>query len=424
MAVGSAQTTNRYIARVDGGATVIQTICALLGCNVEWSLGDPKGEVFLVTDTSSNFLDTLLQQTAVIDAEPDLLSSLQSSSNSVPPALYDSTPVDYYGTIVPQGYVDQPATQIIRLNYTQTSYNVNGRGIVAVIDTGIDPNHPVFQNLLVPGYDFTRNQAGEGDETADVLFPSQPSADPDGSAWTNPNTAAKVTQSTAAVVDGNPAYGDFGHGTMVAGIIHLVAPGAMLMPLKAFSANGTGYTSDIVRAIYFAVQNNANVLNMSFNLAAASQEVKSALDYATFNGLISVASAGNNGEDTVVYPAAYNNVVGVASTNNQDQRSSFSNYGTPPVWVAAPGEGVVTTYPFSTYAAGWGTSFSAPFVSGTAALMLDSGSSLLTDILVFQDQWDCARSVAHAQQTSPPLGNGRLDTYEAIAAWHRAMGGL
>ena len=63
--------------------------------------------------------------------------------------------------------------------------------------------------------------------------------------------------------------------------------------------------------------------------------------------------------------------MGVASTNNQDQRSSFSNYGNQIVWVAAPGEGVITTYPFGLYAAGWGTSFSSPMVSGTASLLLN-----------------------------------------------------
>jgi thermitase len=182
----------------------------------------------------------------------------------------------------------------------------------------------------------------------------------------------------------------------------------MLMPLKAFRSDGTGYRSDIVRAVYWAIQNNANVINMSFNLAAYSTELKNAVDYATLRGVICVAAAGNQGEDILVYPAALPNVIGVASTTNDDQRSSFSNYGQDLVWIAAPGEGIVTTYPFGTKAAAWGTSFSAPFVSGAAALMLDYGGSLLTDILIFQNQSDSAKALSHAQPINPDLGSRPL----------------
>src|SRR5207244_9014712 len=87
-----------------------------------------------------------------------------------------------------------------------------------------------------------------------------------------------------------------------------------------------------------------------------------------------VASARNKAQSApslTVYPAEWqNDVMGVASTSDQDTRSSFSNYGNAIVWVAAPGEAIVTTYPFGTYAAGWGTSFSAPFVSGGSSLLL------------------------------------------------------
>jgi subtilisin family serine protease len=298
---------------------------------------------------------------------------------------------------------------------------VKGAGTVAVIDTGIDPNHPALRKALVPGYDFTRNQNGEGDETGDALFPSTPIATPQ-SVWVSPNSAALVDQSTAAVVDGNPQYSDFGHGTMVAGVIHVVAPGALLMPLKAFQANGTGNTSDIVRAIYWAVQNHANIINMSFTLASYSQEVKNAVDYATLAGVICVAAAGNQDKDVLVYPAALKNVISVASTTNNDQLSSFSNYGQDLVWLGAPGEGIVTTYPFATYAAAWGTSFSAPFVSGGVALMLDRGGSLLMDLLIFLNESDSAQAMAHAKPINPALGHGRLDLYQALTAWRRIMG--
>jgi len=230
----------------------------------------------------------------------------------------------------------------------------------------------------------------------------------------NQSTAAVVDQSTAAVVDGSQTTA-FGHGTMVAGIVHLVAPQAWILPLKAFNADGSGYTSDVIRAVYRAVNANANVLNMSFSFSSSSQELSQAMTFANKKNLILVASAGNDGKNVAVYPAAYSDrVMGVASTTNTDTRSSFSNYGQPQVFVAAPGEGVVTTYPWGTYAAAWGTSFSTPFVAGAAALLLH--------VNVSATESAAAQSIAHAKVLSNDLANGRLDLYQAVAAWRQALG--
>lgn len=437
-----AANSSRFLVRINTGLPVLQQTCTVLGCTVTSGLDGSIGQLYLVSVSANTpaaaFLAAVQARDGVTGAEPDAIASVASTAYTVPPSLYDSTPVTYFGTTVPHGYVNQPAAQIVGLSKTQTSFAVQGVGTVAVIDTGIDPNHPALRNSLVPGYDFTRNQTGEGDETDDISLGSKPYAMPSQASWTSPNiamtdqstaavvdqsTAAVVDQSTAAVVDGNPQYSDFGHGTMVAGIIHLVAPGAMLMPLKAFSAAGTGYTSDMVRATYWAVQNHANIINMSFNLPGYSQEMANAVAYATLNGVICVAAAGNQGKDVLVYPAALKNVISVASTNNSDQRSTFSNYGTDLVWLAAPGEGIVTTYPFSTYAAGWGTSFSAPFVSGVASLMMDYSGSMLRNIMVFNDQSDGAKSVAHAHPVvDPTLNHGRLDTLQSVTAWRQIMG--
>src|SRR5437868_733625 len=148
---------------------------------------------------------------------------------------------------------------------------------------------------------------------------------------------------------------------MVMGVIHLVAPTARLLPLKTFKSDGTGFLSDIVRAVYYAVQNNANVINMSFDTQTNSPELQTALSYANQNNIICIASAGNDGQSAPplnVYPAEWQDyVMGVASTSDADTPSSFSNYGDAIVWVAAPGEAIVTTYPFNTYAAGWGNFF-------------------------------------------------------------------
>ena len=173
--------------------------------------------------------------------------------------------------------------------------------------------------------------------------------------------------------------------------------------------------SDVLRAIYKSVQKNAKILNMSFSFSTYSSELQEAINYAASRGVICVASAGNNGRREPAYPGSLNNVMGVASTTNDDQLSLFSNYGLGFVWVAAPGEGIVTTYPYGRYAAGWGTSFSAPFVAGAAALLLDRQPNC--------SPAQAASTIAHARSISQDLGNGRLDLFQAIQSLAQAPAG-
>jgi subtilisin family serine protease len=116
----------------------------------------------------------------------------------------------------------------------------------------------------------------------------------------------------------------------------------------------------------------------------------------------------------IVYPAAIRPVFGVASTNNQDQRSSFSNYGNQIVYVAAPGEGVITTYPFGLYAAGWGTSFSSPFVAGTADLILQMQPNDSPAIVAW--------GISHAKYVGSNMGYGRLDVYNSLFSLNPIQG--
>ncbi len=369
----------RLVVRDSLGLSGINLTCALLGCNVVRGLGDPQGQLFLVTFPSIlNPVTALLKinlQLGIVDVEIDQVVNTQAAyAGPAPSYLTDEKPTSYYGETVWHGYVAQPANQVIRTSSTQSTFHVTGSGVtVAVIDTGVDPTNPVLQNLLVSGYDFTRNVNG-GSEKADVS--TSPDLSQAQTVQVNQRTVAVLDQRTVAVLDGSQ-YSAFGHGTMTAGIVHLVAPQAKIMPLKSFNADGTGYDSDILRAIYYAVKNGAKVLNMSF-------------DY---------------------YPGALPLVIDVASTSNSDIQSVFTNYGAPPVWMAAPGEGVMTTYPWGTYAAGWGTSFSAPFVSGTAALMLGTNGNCTSSKV--------ASGLAHAHSISDPqLGYGRLDTYQAVQSCH------
>jgi subtilisin family serine protease len=151
---------------------------------------------------------------------------------------------------------------------------------------------------------------------------------------------------------------------------------------------------------------------MSFSTQQNSPLLQKALDDANSKGIILVSSAGNDGNANPVWPAAYSNVIGVGSTNDSDIRSLFSNYGVDST-LAAPGEALITTYPSSNfglqqhYAEVWGTSFSAPLVSGTAALLVDIDSHI-----------NGPKAQNIFKQSSAPIGNqglgdGELDAYQA-----------
>jgi subtilisin family serine protease len=410
------------IVRTNLGLAGLQLACLSNGCTVVGNIDGNMNQVFLVRPVQGllpQLLAGLLRLVdGILDAEPDQALMIppnntnQTSSSTPPQGLWDTTPVNYYGNSVTHGYVNQPAALIIHIDQAQDVFNVSGAGIVADIDTGVDPNHPAFHGLLLPGYDFTRNQPG-GSEMNDISMSAPPPCETCAAAYVNQHTAAMLDQHTAAMLDGSQ-YAAFGHGTMVMGVIHLVAPTAKLLPLKAFNASGSGSLSNILAAIYFAVQNNANVINMSFDLTSSSTELKNAINYANSQNVICVASSGNDGKQEMVYPAGLQYVMGVASTNNQDQRSSFSNYGNQIVWVAAPGEGVITTYPFATYAAGWGTSFSSPMVAGTASLIVNMQPKFGEN----QAAW----VISHAKWIGLNMGNGRLDVYGALSSLHPVQG--
>ena len=416
-----AAAQNRYIVRTNGGLSSVLNLCNLLKCQVQGGLDGQVGQTFLVTSSNNllgnlvngalNLVESLL---GIVSIEADrILPIPQAPLPNIPSGLYDTAPVNYYGTIAWHGYVMQPATQIIRLTDAQNGFRIGGTGIVAVIDTGVDVNHPVLYPVLLAGYDFTRNQPGAS-EWLDVSGLQNGYVDTDTQdqqpGYVQQSTAAVLDQSTAAVLD-DKDYTAFGHGTMTSGLIHLVAPKAKILPLKAFSSDGTGYLSNIVAALYYAVQHKANVVNMSFDLASSSPSLNQAVAYANKAGVVLVAAAGNESTNAAVYPAALNSyVVGIASTTNWDSRSTFSNYGAVDVWIAAPGENIVSTFPGGTYASASGTSFSSPIVAGTVSLML---SSKLQSV----NQSQAAKALSNAQQLTPDLNHGRLNVYQAISAW-------
>jgi subtilisin family serine protease len=421
ISIASAQPAaaqNRYIVRTTGGLSSVLNLCSLAGCQVQGSLDGSVSQTFLVTSSTNiivnllNFSVNLVESLLGIQSiEPDrLLPVPQTSLNSISSGLYDTTLVNFYGALAIHGYAAQPATQIIRLADAQNGFNIRGTGIVAVIDTGVDPNHPVLLPALLQGYDFTRNQPGASEwldvsSTGLSTIGSQ-NAEP---VMVQQSSAAILDQSSAAILDGSP-YVAFGHGTMTSGLVHLVAPNAKILPLKAFSSNGTGNLSNIVAALYYAVKNNANVVNMSFDLSYPSPALSQAISYANKAGVVLVAAAGNENTSARVYPASISgSVVGIASTTDWNTRSSFSNYGTADVWIAAPGENVISTYPGGSYGSESGTSFSAPLVAGTVALMLSAKQPI--------NQSKAANALQHAVPLTSDLNYGRLDVYQAVSAW-------
>jgi hypothetical protein len=171
------------IVRTNKGLSGLKLTCLLHGCTVVGNIDGNQNQVFLVRPVNGllpNLLAGVLQLVSgILDAEPDQVLTIPpnpttpDTSNAPPAGLWDTTPVTYYGSTVTDGYVNQPAAQIIQISQAHKNFNVSGAGIIADIDTGVDPTHPALQSVLLQGYDFTRNQPG-GSEMSDVSMSAPP----------------------------------------------------------------------------------------------------------------------------------------------------------------------------------------------------------------------------------------------------------
>lgn len=245
--------------------------------------------------------------------------------------------------------------------------------VVAVIDNGIDLNHSDLKNRIVSPYD-------------------------------------TVNDSSTTLTAGD-------HGTHVAGIIGSsmdnylgtagVAPNTSIMPIDAFYGE-SAYTSDVIDAVYYAVNNGADIINMSLGSSSYSSSFDYAVQYAYQSGVVVIAAAGNSATSTMHYPAAYNNVIAVGSTDEYDSLSYFSNYG---YWVdiTAPGSNIYSTVPYSSYGYKSGTSMASPVVAGVAALVLAEEPSL-SNSEVAQRLYDSADYVG----SSYYYGYGRVNARKAL----------
>ena len=411
-----------------------QSVISGHGLTVIKELYDGSICVYLVSSPSTDTSEVEAEVESDLRAvgfEPDQIASLPElsgltqatltqSNTSILDTLPGRTLVSFFGSTVPSNYTTQAATNIIRLSDARTATHLTGAGVVGIIDTGADPNHPALLPALVPGYDFTRETTFVSEfndldpALAAKLQQSNTSIlDAQNVLLLNSYTAILAQSNTSILDQSNTSildstYPDFGHGTMVAGIVHLIAPTAKIMPLKAFRADGTSNLSDIVRAIYFAADHGVNVLSMSFSMQQSSPGLQAAIQYALGRNVTLIAASGNDGLKTLVFPASYNGVEGIGSTSNLDVRSTFSNYGSGVTLFAAPGEGVITTFPGGGYAAAWGTSFSTPMVAGAASLVIQARPA--------SKPGDVINALSKAKQISD-MGFGRIDLYQALTNW-------
>jgi subtilisin family serine protease len=167
----------------------------------------------------------------------------------------------------------------------------------------------------------------------------------------------------------------------------------------------------IAKAIRHAVQQGAQVINMSFGTLENSRAIKSAVGYAQSKDVVLVASAGNNNTSAPQYPAAYSGVITTAATDLFDKKASFSNYGSN-IYVDAPGVNIFSSYPGGYYSMVSGTSFSAPIVAGTAALIRSQQPTGVADDIAAGAINIDAKNSKYPRQ----LGYGRIDVLRAVQA--------
>lgn len=281
-----------------------------------------------------------------------------------------------------------------------------GAVLVAVVDTGIDYRHA----------DLAANVWSNPGEIANN------GVDDDG------NGLVDDVRGWNFVANSNDPYDDNAHGSHVSGTLAGVGDNALgivgvnrqarILPLKFLDAQGYGYTSNAVAAIYYAIDKGARVMNHSWNGAGYSQSLADAFTAAQNANVVMVVAAGNaaqNIDATPSYPAAlpHTNIITVAATTHNDSLAYFSNFGAKGVDLGAPGEAILSSVPGNGYGSYSGTSMATPHVAGAASLLLAASPALsatqVRDILL--GSVDPVAALA-----GKSVSGGRLNLRAALAA--------
>jgi len=309
-------------------------------------------------------------------AEPDYLQELHYLPND--PYFYTKQWNLHNDSIYNGSYyadIDAPEAWDITRGNNETT--------IAIVDTGIQTDHPDLSSNIIPGYD---------------------------------------------IADNDPDPSDFvGHGTHVSGIaaattdnwlgIAGVCPDCNIMPIKV--STGTYnliFQSNVINGIVYAVDNGADVINISIG-GDGSNAYRDAILYAYNAGKVIVASVGNDSSDYIYYPAGYKEVIAVGASDNKDKRSFYSNYGFH-VDVTAPGTVIYSTCTAGTWCDKFGTSMAAPHVAGVAGLLLSNNPTLSPDQVKWHIELGALDQAGDSAEDSPGWdkyhGWGRINAYNAF----------
>lgn len=325
-----------------------------------------------------------------------------------------TTPVNVFGRAVIGFPGDYPTTGQARADYLAQqlvgdilAIQLRSKGagvIVAVVDTGIDRNHPDIKDHIwsdpneVPGDNIDNDNDGLVDDVFGWNFFDN-----------NPDTMEQRGSFQTSIA---------GHGTFIAGLIALIAPQAKIMPIRAFSSDGVSDAFSVAQAIKYAVDHGARVVNLSFGSTEESQVMHDAVTYARQRGVLLVAAVGNEnkGNDQAPqFPANWSQEVMSIAALDGNGKATFSNFGTD-VSVSAPGVNLVSLFPeinnTPDYAMWSGTSFAAPLAAAEAALIFEDNPR-------HSDVRGIIETTATNVDDANPgfagkLGKGRIDPLEAL----------